>query len=202
MVFVVHIWGYEYQKCVVSHKFQGIEVQGKRRNYTRTVLPAKIDFSDSAYAAHAWLYIFCGLLDAMWQTFVYWLLGAMSNDLSKLAVFTGFCESSWSFVPSELEPSVHRQRAAICRCCWCVACGCCRVTVSVLPLGGWDTTNTRPPQLHEYIYLYMGFVRCGGDFRSSDDPLPYQRSYRRGRYRIVRTSLLVCPMTSFDSATP
>jgi len=73
MVFAVHIWGYMYQK-----------------NYTRTNLPTQIDFKSSAYPAHAWLYIFCGLLDAMWQTFVYWLLGAMSNDLAKLAVFTGF----------------------------------------------------------------------------------------------------------------
>ncbi|KAG6378422.1 major facilitator superfamily domain-containing protein [Boletus reticuloceps] len=75
MVFAVHIWAYAYQK-----------------DYTRATVTAtpKMDFKDSAYAAHAWLYIFCGLLDAMWQTFVYWLLGAMSNDLAKLAVFTGF----------------------------------------------------------------------------------------------------------------
>jgi len=77
MVFVVHIWAYMYQK-----------------DYTRAIVApitfTKIDFSSSAYASHSWLYIFCGLLDAMWQTFVYWLLGAMSNDLAKLAVFTGF----------------------------------------------------------------------------------------------------------------
>ncbi|KAG9317175.1 major facilitator superfamily domain-containing protein [Chiua virens] len=73
MVFVVHVWGYEYQK-----------------NYTRATPPPNIDFSDPEYPARAWLYIFCGLLDAMWQTFVYWLMGAMSNDLGKLAVFTGF----------------------------------------------------------------------------------------------------------------
>jgi hypothetical protein len=27
----------------------------------------------------------------MWQTYAYWLMGAMSNDPAKLAVFTGFC---------------------------------------------------------------------------------------------------------------
>ncbi|KAH0839630.1 major facilitator superfamily domain-containing protein [Lanmaoa asiatica] len=73
MVFAVHIWAYMYQKA-----------------YTRATLPAKMDFTSSGYPAHVWLYIFCGFLDAMWQTFVYWLLGAMSNDLAKLAVFTGF----------------------------------------------------------------------------------------------------------------
>ncbi|KIJ70444.1 hypothetical protein HYDPIDRAFT_105168 [Hydnomerulius pinastri MD-312] len=76
MVFIVHIWAYFYQ-----------------RTYTRASTPSdgvKMDFNDSAFPAHVWLYIFCGLLDSMWQTFVYWLLGAMSNDLAKLAVFIGF----------------------------------------------------------------------------------------------------------------
>ncbi|KAI6124378.1 hypothetical protein EV401DRAFT_1942779 [Pisolithus croceorrhizus] len=34
--------------------------------------------------------IFYGFLDSMWQTYAYWLMGAMSNDMAKLAVFTGF----------------------------------------------------------------------------------------------------------------
>jgi hypothetical protein len=41
----------------------------------------------------SFLYIFFGLLDAMWQTSVYWMMGAMSNDPNKLAYFTGFCAS-------------------------------------------------------------------------------------------------------------
>lgn len=50
-----------------------------------------MDLRDRGYAAHIWLYIFCGLLDAMWQTTAYWIMGAMSNDPLKLAYFTGFC---------------------------------------------------------------------------------------------------------------
>ncbi|KAH7885030.1 major facilitator superfamily domain-containing protein [Phlebopus sp. FC_14] len=77
MVFVVHIWAYFYQ-----------------RTYTRATAPSmEIDIYDSTYAAHVWLMIFEGLLDSMWQTFAYWLMGAMSNDLAKLAVFTGFYKS-------------------------------------------------------------------------------------------------------------
>ncbi|KAF9219176.1 MFS general substrate transporter [Gyrodon lividus] len=78
MVFVVHIWAYFYQ-----------------RTYTReTVSPAtSIDIYSKSYPAHVWLMIFCGLLDSMWQTFAYWLMGAMSNDLAKLAVFAGFYKS-------------------------------------------------------------------------------------------------------------
>jgi hypothetical protein len=51
----------------------------------------KIDIMDKAYPAHVWLMIFYGFLDSMWQTYAYWLMGAMSNDPAKLAVFTGFC---------------------------------------------------------------------------------------------------------------
>ncbi|KAG9226027.1 hypothetical protein CCMSSC00406_0008689 [Pleurotus cornucopiae] len=79
MVFIVHIWAYFYQK-----------------NYTRESLPpdaVKMDINDHGYAGRIWLYIFCGLLDAMWQTTAYWMMGAMSNDPAKLAYFTGFYKS-------------------------------------------------------------------------------------------------------------
>ncbi|EJD04494.1 MFS general substrate transporter [Fomitiporia mediterranea MF3/22] len=76
MVFVVHIWAYFYQ-----------------RKYTRETIPPLIDFSDSSYPQHVWLYIFCGLLDSMWQTAAYWMMGAISNDPGKLAYLTGFYKS-------------------------------------------------------------------------------------------------------------
>ncbi|KAF5355794.1 hypothetical protein D9756_004298 [Leucocoprinus leucothites] len=80
MVFVVHIWAYFYQK-----------------QYTRESLPPdfpnKMDIFDHGSAGRIMLYIVCGLLDAMWQTAVYWLMGAMSNDPAKLAYFTGFYKS-------------------------------------------------------------------------------------------------------------
>lgn len=79
MVFIVNAWGYSYQKT-----------------YTResvALLTRKMDIHDPGYVGHVWLMIFCGLLDAMWQTTAYWLMGAMSNDPSKLAVFTGFYKS-------------------------------------------------------------------------------------------------------------
>lgn len=66
------------------------------RTYTRESVTAAsgfvtMDLHDKGYAAKIWLYIFCGLLDAMWQTTAYWMMGAMSNDLAKLAYLTGFC---------------------------------------------------------------------------------------------------------------
>ena len=62
-----------------------------RRDYTRATTQDKIDIHESPYVSHLWLYIFCGLLDSMWQTTAYWFMGAMSNDPAKLANFSGFC---------------------------------------------------------------------------------------------------------------
>ncbi|KAG8709644.1 hypothetical protein FRC08_018203 [Ceratobasidium sp. 394] len=77
MVFIVHIWGYFYQ-----------------RDYTRPVPKENLmDFTAHGYPGRVWLYIFCGLLDAMWQTYSYWMMGAMSNDPAKLAIFSGFYKS-------------------------------------------------------------------------------------------------------------
>lgn len=80
MVWVVHIWAYFYQK-----------------DYTRASIDAnpnsKIDIHSSEYPSRVWLYIFCGLLDSMWQTTAYWLMGAMSNDPAKLAYLAGFYKS-------------------------------------------------------------------------------------------------------------
>jgi hypothetical protein len=79
MVFSVHIWGYFYQRQYT-------------RESTGETAP-KIDIYDRAYVSRVWFYIFCGLLDAMWQTNAYWLMGAMSNNAGKLAHFTGFYKS-------------------------------------------------------------------------------------------------------------
>ncbi|KAF9524668.1 major facilitator superfamily domain-containing protein [Crepidotus variabilis] len=71
----LHIWAYFYQK-----------------NYTRESVSHtahKIGISDKGYMAKMWLYFFFGILDAIWQITVYWIVGTMSNDPAKLAHFTG-----------------------------------------------------------------------------------------------------------------
>ncbi|KAK2459749.1 hypothetical protein APHAL10511_008181 [Amanita phalloides] len=78
MVFLVHIWAYFYQK-----------------QYTRQSILStdRIHIASHSYPGRIMLYIFCGILDAMWQTTTYWLMGAMSNDPAKLAHFAGFYKS-------------------------------------------------------------------------------------------------------------
>jgi len=66
------------------------------RDYSRESIPPesqKLGIRDKGYVPRVLLYISFGLLDAMWQTTSYWLIGAMSNSPQRLAHFTGFCKS-------------------------------------------------------------------------------------------------------------
>lgn len=83
LVFMWAVWGGSY------------DVQ---KTYTRASVAAsehhKLDFSErSKYTGYVFLYIFSGMLDAIWQNLTYWLIGACSNDLSKLGYLAGFYKS-------------------------------------------------------------------------------------------------------------
>ena len=68
------------------------------RDCSRESIPPesqKLGIGDEGYVPRVLLYIFFGLLDAMWQTTAYWLIGAMSNSPQRLAHFTGFCKSPY-----------------------------------------------------------------------------------------------------------
>ncbi|KAF9016863.1 hypothetical protein BDZ89DRAFT_1075271 [Hymenopellis radicata] len=73
--------------------YSGWTVLFLMKQYTRATADHSIDIYDKQYVGRVFFYIFCGLLDAMWQTTSYWLMGAMSNDPSKLAFFAGFYKS-------------------------------------------------------------------------------------------------------------
>jgi hypothetical protein len=51
------------------------------------------DIYDPGYVGNLFLYMFYGFLDATWQTYIYWLMGALSNEPRKLAYFAGFYKS-------------------------------------------------------------------------------------------------------------
>ncbi|KIK52136.1 hypothetical protein GYMLUDRAFT_180491 [Collybiopsis luxurians FD-317 M1] len=76
MVFATQTWAYFYQT-----------------QYTRQTPLPKIDIYSGRYIGRVFLYICFGLLDAMWQTTSYWLMGAISNDAGKLAIMVGFYKS-------------------------------------------------------------------------------------------------------------
>ncbi|KAF9258581.1 MFS general substrate transporter [Marasmius fiardii PR-910] len=78
LIFGSQIWAYFYQKQYDRHTYPP-----KRDNL-------RLDIYDPGYAGRAVLYVLFGILDAAWQTTIYWLVGAMSNDPAKLANFIGF----------------------------------------------------------------------------------------------------------------
>jgi len=49
-----------------------------------------MDIFDRDFTWYCLLYLFYGFLDSVWQTYAYWLMGALSNDPWKLAYFAGF----------------------------------------------------------------------------------------------------------------
>lgn len=78
-VLTMAIWGggYDFQK------------QFTRADNDAGTLVA-MDWTDGAYIGPMFLYIFYGMFDAIWQTYVYWLLGALTNSSRKLALYAGF----------------------------------------------------------------------------------------------------------------
>ncbi|XP_068316655.1 UNC93-like protein 1 [Pyrus communis] len=61
-------------------------------NYSRSDLPEKLDFKDSgsAFAGPFVLYFSFGLLDAMFQSMVFWVIGALANNSEILSRYAGF----------------------------------------------------------------------------------------------------------------
>lgn len=59
-------------------------------NQMKYGLETRIDIYDSCYFAHLFLYMWYGFLDAVYQVFIYWLMGALTNDGRKLAYYAGY----------------------------------------------------------------------------------------------------------------
>ncbi len=72
-----------------------------QKDYTRADAAAatwvRVDLDDgSNYARRLILYIFFGVTDAIWQNWIYWVMGALSNDASQLAHLVGLYKSCQS----------------------------------------------------------------------------------------------------------
>ncbi|KAH7045891.1 major facilitator superfamily domain-containing protein [Macrophomina phaseolina] len=79
MVLTMAIWGggYAFQKTYTRDQASSSGFVVK-------------DWAHSGYIGPMFLYMFYGFYDAAWQTSVYWLMGAMTNNGRKLANFAGF----------------------------------------------------------------------------------------------------------------
>lgn len=87
IVFVVGmaIWGggYAFQKTFTR---ESVAVSPDHPHPTM----APMDYKDSDYIGPMFLYMFYGVHDAMFQTFILWSLGALSNNPKKAALYAGF----------------------------------------------------------------------------------------------------------------
>ncbi|PWN37733.1 MFS general substrate transporter [Meira miltonrushii] len=80
------VWGGSYAKQIQYTRADVVASLGS--------VPDPIDILPSRrYAGPALLYAFSGFFDAVWQSFAYALMGAFSNDMSKLAFLAGFYKS-------------------------------------------------------------------------------------------------------------
>lgn len=119
-VLTMAIWGggYDFQK-----------------QYTRADIPTgpdadkdafwKIDWSDSRYGGPCVLYMCYGLFDAVWQTYIFWVLGALSNSARKVAVYAGFykgIQSAGAAVVWRLD-ATGAEYMSIFASCWALCCG-------------------------------------------------------------------------------
>ncbi|KAF9580278.1 hypothetical protein BGW38_003143, partial [Lunasporangiospora selenospora] len=74
--------------CFIATWVGGIFFQ---MNFKLGYEKVNLDFKDGGiYAGPLILYILYGVNDAAWQTFCYWLMGALSNDVTVLSRYAGF----------------------------------------------------------------------------------------------------------------
>jgi len=87
LVLTMVVWGggYQFQKGYTRAEVSvGLDTETTADDYQT------FDWNDSGYIGPMFLYIFYGMYDAIWQTCVYWYMGAITNNGRKLANFAGF----------------------------------------------------------------------------------------------------------------
>ncbi|KAA8911966.1 hypothetical protein TRICI_003652 [Trichomonascus ciferrii] len=58
--------------------------------FTRESTPPNVDWSDPGFGGPFTLYFMYGMADAMWQSWCYWIMGAITNESYRLARYAGF----------------------------------------------------------------------------------------------------------------
>lgn len=91
-VFTMVVWGGGYAAELSFHRkeksFEWMWLHGNKD--TNPYTTDSIDWTDGGYGGWVVLYIFYGVYDAVWQTYTYWLMGALSNSSRKIALYAGF----------------------------------------------------------------------------------------------------------------
>lgn len=87
----------------------GLKFQiGVTRENVKELTP--IDFKDSNYVGPMFLYMFYGLYDAIFQSFIFWVLGTFSNNPKKVALYASFyksIQSAFAAIVWRLDATEH-----------------------------------------------------------------------------------------------
>ncbi|CDK25878.1 unnamed protein product [Kuraishia capsulata CBS 1993] len=115
------------------------------RTYTRTSVldMTPIDFKDGAYIGPMFLYMFYGFYDAVWQTFSYWTMGALTNSSRKAAVYAGFykgMQSAGAAIAWRLD-SLNKPYRTMWASSWGILCGSLVFAIPVIFFRIKETTD-------------------------------------------------------------
>ncbi|KAI1802324.1 MFS general substrate transporter [Daldinia bambusicola] len=103
----------------------------------------KIDWTDKDFLAPMFLYIFYGVYDSVWQTSIYWYMGALSNSGRKTANMAGFykgLQSAGAAIFWRLD-GIHTEYSTLFAATWGVCAGSLLIAAPVIFTRIKDTTE-------------------------------------------------------------
>ncbi|RYP73116.1 hypothetical protein DL770_007840 [Monosporascus sp. CRB-9-2] len=134
LTFVIWGGGYKYQMQRVDRETAATD--DYKENGT-------MDWADSGYIGPMFLYIFYGMYDAVWQTCIYWYMGALSNSSRKTANMAGFykgIQSAGAAVFWRLD-GIHLGYDAIFAATWAVCAASLAIAGPIIWVKIKDTTD-------------------------------------------------------------
>ncbi|KAI1473808.1 hypothetical protein K445DRAFT_317147 [Daldinia sp. EC12] len=132
LTFIIWGGGYAWQKDRLNRADAG-KVPDEQR----------IDWRDRDFLAPMFLYMFYGVYDSVWQTCIYWYMGALSNSGRKTANMAGFykgLQSAGAAIFWRLD-GIHTEYDTIFAATWGVCAGSLLIAAPVIFMRIKDTTE-------------------------------------------------------------
>ncbi|KAI0112734.1 MFS general substrate transporter [Hypoxylon sp. NC0597] len=133
LTFIIWGGGYAWQKQQVSRDVSSdpsFEAQ-------------KVDWTDPKFLGPMFLYIFYGFYDAVWQTCIYWYMGALSNSGRRTANMAGFykgLQSAGAAIFWRLD-GIHIEYNTLFAVTWAVCAGSLLIAAPIIFTKIQDTTD-------------------------------------------------------------
>ncbi|WPK23325.1 hypothetical protein PUMCH_000562 [Australozyma saopauloensis] len=131
----------------------GLKFQmGVTRQNVKSIPP--IDFTESRYIGPMFLYICYGAFDAMFQSFIFWVLGTFSNNPKKVALYASFyksLQSAFAAISWRLDATEHSFLAMFISS-WALIQGSLLLAA---PLILFKITETTAPETEEILQISL-----------------------------------------------